>query len=477
VTRAAVAEPRPVLGRLDADGRLIAADPPLLDLHRRAGGRVGGMLAVPQIAALARLSRRLGIAISRAAIAADGERDLDLWVRAEPHEGEVALNITGWTQRPPVTLTPADLAAPEREADFLRAAADWMWETDDSLRLTSLSNGAAAAIGRAPAEMIGKQLTRLFRFVESEDGSLPILTALAEHGRFDGQIAELRTGSKARYELSGVPLIDGSGRFAGFRGSASSIRRQPAAPPPDDGAGRLEAGHPPAFGARLDKALRTPLDRIIVSAETISAREGGPLQEDYASYAGDIASAARHLLALVDDLVDLQDIEGSDFRLDIEPLDLADVARRAAGLLSVRAANCKVRIDAPGEGESLPATGEFKRALQVMMNLIANAIRYSPEGGMVWIRTEGEGDIAAIIVADQGKGIAADDQERIFEKFERVDPLEPGGTGLGLYIAQRLARAMGGDIAVDSAPGQGARFTFTLPCRSPTSPETDLSPA
>jgi signal transduction histidine kinase len=98
-----------------------------------------------------------------------------------------------------------------------------------------------------------------------------------------------------------------------------------------------------------------------------------------------------------------------------------------------------------------------------MVNLIVNAIRYSPEGGSVWIRAAEEGDRVGIVVADQGKGIAQADQERIFEKFERVDPLEPGGTGLGLYIARRLARAMGGDIAVDSAPGQGARFTFTLP--------------
>jgi len=81
------------------------------------------------------------------------------------------------------------------------------------------------------------------------------------------------------------------------------------------------------------------------------------------------------------------------------------------------------------------------------------------------VRTEQEGDLAAIIVADQGKGIAEADQDRIFEKFERVDPNEPGGTGLGLYIARRLARAMQGDISVDSKPGQGARFTFTLPAR------------
>jgi signal transduction histidine kinase len=463
---AAMAEPKPVLGRVDPEGRLIQADPALLALHRRAGGREGGVLAVPQIAALARLARRLGIAISRAAIAADGERDLDLWVRAEPQGRDVALAITGWAERPAAGASP-DSRGTEREADFLRAAADWMWETDESLRLTSLSAGAAAAIGRAPGEMIGHQLTRLFRFRENADGSLPILSALAEQARFDGQAAELRTGSRARYALSGVPLIDGMGRFSGFRGSASTIRSQPGNLPANDDGRDWPAAAAPAFGERLDKALRLPLDQIIFNAETISAQPDGPLQTDYASYACDIAAAARHLLALVDDLVDLQAIERPDYAPDIEPMDLADVARRAAGLLAVRAADRKVRIDRPGEDERLPVTGEFKRALQVMMNLIANAVRYTPEGGAVWIRTEEEGDFASIVVADQGKGIAAADQARIFEKFERIDHSEPGGSGLGLYIARRLARAMGGDIRVESAPGQGARFTFTLPRRAP----------
>src|SRR3546814_15777533 len=95
------------------------------------------------------------------------------------------------------------------------------------------------------------------------------------------------------------------------------------------------------------------------------------------------------------------------------------------------------------------------------MNLLTNAIRYSPEGGMVWVRCDREDDLAALIIADQGKGIAPEDQARIFDKFERVAPNEPGGTGLALYIARRLARAMGGDISFDSPPGQAARFPFT----------------
>ncbi|HEY0113835.1 MAG TPA: HAMP domain-containing sensor histidine kinase [Allosphingosinicella sp.] len=449
----------PVRGRLDEHGRLIEADPRLSALHRSAGGEEGGPLAIPQIAALARLARRLGITISRAAIAAEGEGDLDLWVKAEPAEGGVALALSGWSRR--AAREPAPASEAERQADFLRASADWMWETDSGLRLTTVSPAAAAAAGTTPAQLVGSQLTRLFSLIENEEGNLPLLTALAEHHRFDGQLAELRGGRGGRYRLSGIPLIDGAGRFGGFRGSAEAVQTA-SAPVPGEPRASGDAG---AFGERLDKALRTPLAQIIASAETIGAKAEGPIRTEYAGYAGDIASAGRHLLALVDDLVDLQAIERPDFTPDLEELDLADVARRAAGLLAVRAAERQVRIDGPAFAERLPAKGEFKRALQIVMNLLTNAVRYTPPGGQVWIRTEREGDLVALVIADQGKGISEEDQARIFEKFERVDPSEPGGTGLGLYIARRLARAMGGDIAVDSAPGQGARFTFTLPLR------------
>jgi signal transduction histidine kinase len=451
----------PVHGRIDGEGRLVDADAALLALHQRAGGEPDGPLVIPQLAALGRLAQRLGILISRPVVAANGDRDVDLWVRAQPAEDGVRLEIFGWSERPP--RAPAEASEAERESDFLRASADWLWETDHRLRFTAISPVAAAAVGKVPADFVGAQITRLFRLTEDAQGSLPILEALAEQRRFEDQIAELR-GSRRNdsYRLAGVPLIDGNGRFAGFRGSATAElgppRDIPPAPVPDTA--------PPAFGERLDRALRAPLDHIIRNAEAINARLEGPLTDDYATYAADIASAGRHLLGLVDDLVDLQAVERADFAPEAEDIDLADVARRAAGLLSVRAAEKQVRIDIPDDDEALPATGDFRRALQILTNLLANAVRYSPDGGMIWIRVEQEGDLACVVVADQGKGIAADDLDRIFAKFERVDPYEPGGSGLGLYIARRLARAMGGDITVDSAPGQGARFVLALPARA-----------
>ncbi|MBX3593086.1 ATP-binding protein [Sphingomonas sp.] len=446
------------IGRIGRDGRLVDAEPRLADLNSRAGGKAGEPLAVPQIASLARLAARLGIAISRAIVAADGEDDIDLWVRAEPDADGVRLEVSGWRLRAAWRAGGSDAV---RESDFLRADADWIWETDAAMRITHLSIEAGARHGFDAGAMLGKPLTLLFALEADDEGALPILSAAAEQSRFEGQVAELR-GTGKRVRLSASPRIDAEGRFAGFSGAATMVaHEEPALPPPP----APEAVFTSEFGRRLDRALRSPLNRIIANADSISARVDGPLREDYAEYAGDIASAGRHLLSLVDDLADLSAIEREDFTVEREPLDLADVARRAAGLLSVRAAEGEVTIDKPKADETLPVNGEFRRVLQILVNLIGNAVRYSPAGGSVWIRLERDGAKGCVIVADQGKGIAQADQARIFEKFGRVDPTEPGGSGLGLYIARRLARAMDGDITVDSAPGQGARFVLTLPVR------------
>lgn len=437
-------------GRLDRDLRLAEAEARLMALHRKAGGAPGGVIAIPQIAGVARLARRLGIVVSRGVVAADGDADLELWVRAEPAGEGVRLAITGWTERPAAQAFPA--AAVEREHDFLRAAADWLWETDDGLKITALSPGITG-----PNEsMLGQPLTRLVTLTENGDGILPMLEAIALQRRFDDQEGELRNGG-GRVRLSAVPILDEHGRFAGFRGAAVAV-----APPP---APRLVAVEEEgdAFGRRLDAALRDPLGRIISGAEQIRAQAEGPLRRDYTSYAEDIATAGRHLLALVDDLVDLQAIERPEFALQPEPIDFADLARRAAGLLAVKAADRNVRIIAPPDGLRAPALGDFRRGLQVLVNIIGNAVRHSPEGGAVHIACEPVAGRIITVVADGGPGIALENQARIFEKFERVTPEDGAGTGLGLYIARRLARAMGGDLTVESGEGQGARFLFSLP--------------
>ena len=439
-------------GLVDRDGRLVEAGGPLDELNTRAGGAIGQSFAVPQVAVLARLAQRLGITVSRHVVAADGPDEVELWVRAEPGDDGVKLAISGWRVKAPWT-PPVDPA--RRDRDLLLRDADWSWETDATLHLTAIGV-EAARFGIEPRGLLGQPLDALVTPKPDTQGTMPMFAVLLAHGPFDDQPATIRA-TGAAVMLSARPRLDTGGKFAGYVGAAR-VAAESAPPAKPDAEALTEA-----FGARLERALRLPLGRIVANADSINAQTDGPIRQDYVDYAADIASAGRHLMALVDDLVDLQAIERPDFVVAAEPVDLADVGRRAAGLLSVRAAERNVRIDQPQGIDTAPATGEFKRVLQILVNLIGNAVRYSPDGGMVWVRTHRDRQSAVIIVADQGKGIAPEDQARIFEKFERVDPTEPGGSGLGLYIARRLARAMGGDLTVDSAPGEGARFMLSLP--------------
>jgi len=435
----------------DGDGRLVAADPALAALNARAGGQVGMPMALPALATVVRLARRLGIIVSRAVSVADEEADIDMWARAQPEGAGVRLAVSGWRE------TPA--WSPPRRAETVPADADWRWETDAALRLTLVSPEAGRRHGFDPYAMLGRPLTALFDLESEGDGLLPILAALAGRSALVDQPARLRA-TGAALALSASVRTDAAGGFGGFVGSArvADVAEPAAVETP-------EAGLPSGFSEGLDKALRTPLARIVAHADSINAEAEGPIASDYAGYAADIASAGRHLMGLVDDLVDLQAIERADFVPAQDPIDLADVARRAAGLLAVRAANADVLIERPGFADAAPATGDFRRTLQILVNLIGNAVRYSPPGTSVEIGVGHDGGQVSVTVADRGKGIAAEDQARVFEKFERIDTSEIGGSGLGLYIARRLAQAMGGDLTVESAAGQGARFTLSLPAR------------
>ncbi len=443
-------QPLIATGRVDRGGRLIAADPRLLALQVGAGGEQGGVLLIPALASLVRLARTLGVLVSRSVIAADGDADVDLWVRAKPEGEDVALAIAGWDVRPDASARPSD---DRRAHDFAELQSDGNWACNAGLGLESSSSDLLAATG----EKLDTPITRMFRLIEDVAGDLPLLTGIAARVPFADQVAELRGASGAKLLLHGSPRFS-HGEYQGFSGGFRWLdRAKPASPTSQNSADHEDVSK------RLDHALRSPLNRIIASADQIVFREHGAVRQNYINYASDISAAGRHLLGLVDDLSDFQAAETLDFRIAPESLDLADLVRRAAGLMAVRAADRGIRIDAPAPDEIVSARGDFRRVLQILVNLLGNALRYSPPDGSVWIRTEEEGDLACIIIADQGKGIAAADQERIFDKFERIDVSEPGGTGLGLYISRQLARAMGGDITVDSAPGMGARFILTLP--------------
>jgi len=435
-------EPRAVFGRLDRSGRLVAADPELEALQRDAGSGLGQALALPQVAAVAELARKLGTSVSRQAIAASPDQDIELWVSATPEGDEIGLTLEGWTVRPPAGPRLAAILGGSSEAE--RATARNEWTTDEELRIISLSADLAELLGADVAEAAGAPLTRIMRLEEDESGDMPLISALASRRGFSGQRARSRSDENVVILLSGEVVTSADGGFAGFRGSAES----------EKGAAAVAVRRPPVFDQALDELLRSPVDRIIETAEQIVARSDGPLRADYASYGNDIASAARHLLSVLRAMSeDPAQVHGV--------VDLAALSAEAVVMLesSAEEHGVTINLDAP---QPLRARGQERAVIQILVNLMVNAIRYSPEGGTIRLSFRRTAGTASVSVSDEGPGIAGGDEQRIFERFERGHPKE-GGTGLGLAISRRLARSMGGDVTLDSKAGEGARFTLTLP--------------
>ena len=436
-------EPRAVLGRVDKAGRLVSADPELEALQRQAGSDVGHVLALPQIAAIAELVRKLGIPVARPAVAASLEHDIEMWVNAKPDGEEVVLSLEGWTERPAASPRLASLLGRSGEVDSSSSRREWA--ADEELRLISISAELAEELAIDPTEAAGQPLTRLFRLEEDDSGEMPLISALAARRGFSGQRARSRSENSKAVTLSGEVVTGADGSFAGFRGTAQG-EGAPAVVP--------ETGRTSAFDHALDEALRSPLDRIIESAERIVERADGPLRSDYASYGNDIASAARHLLSVIRSM-------SEDPTHGQRTIDLSELAAEALVMLESRAEERGIKIEV-GPAEQLMASGEDRAVIQILVNLMGNAVRHSPEGGTVQLAFEKTAGTASVTVSDEGPGIDPADQQRIFERFERADE-KTGGTGLGLAISRRLARSMGGDVSLESAPGEGARFTLTLP--------------
>jgi signal transduction histidine kinase len=437
---------RPIFGEVSADGRLLRADDALSRLNQRAGSEDGAILAIPALASLARLSVRLQMQLSRAVRVADGNENLELWVEVKPEPTFARLSIIGWQTLPERAGSAHSHRAQEYPDSMLFNA---------SGRLVRASGLAASGL---LAEDFGKFADHVLGARYQNNSELDdLLTAINGAREIQG-MQLIRDADGEHLRVSGQPVDHGDGS------NGYQVRFNLAAELEVDVAASKSAGQPAAlFGKHLAPALRQPLGRIIANAETIGSELQGPIRENYALYARDIADAARHLSALVEDLGDLEAIERPGFQTARDNIDLGDVARRVAGLLALKAADHSIRIFAPKEVNAAPVVAEFRRTLQILLNLVNNAIRYSPDGTEIRIETVCGDNFTSVSVADQGNGIAIEDREKVFEKFERLGRSGDGGSGLGLYISRRLAEAMGGELTVDSADGGGAKFILRLP--------------
>jgi len=219
------------------------------------------------------------------------------------------------------------------------------------------------------------------------------------------------------------------------------------------------------FLASMSHELRTPLHTIIGFAELLQEGHDGDLNDRQARFIGHIRRDSEHLLELINDVLDLSKIEAGQLTLKKEVYPLARSIGEALEAIRPGAAAKGIHIEETGEKDAM-VDADPLRVKEMLYNLLSNAVKFTPEGGKVSVDTREDAAFARVTVADTGIGIPPEEQENIFDKFYQVGNTTRGvreGTGLGLSITRELVQLHGGWIELESVPGQGSRFTFTLP--------------
>ncbi|MBI3935103.1 MAG: response regulator [Acidobacteria bacterium] len=221
------------------------------------------------------------------------------------------------------------------------------------------------------------------------------------------------------------------------------------------------------FLASMSHELRTPLNAILGFSSLLSEQTRGPLNEKQTRFVEHIHRGGQHLLQLINDILDLSKIEAGRMELHPESCSVAATLPEVLSLIRPLATAKKIRLESPVP-ELLSVHADPVRFKQILYNLLSNAVKFTPEGGQISVTAAAQGDSICLLVRDTGIGIDAAELENIFDEFHQVGTTTKGvreGTGLGLAITKRLVEQHGGKIWVESEPGQGSRFYFSLPGR------------
>jgi signal transduction histidine kinase len=224
--------------------------------------------------------------------------------------------------------------------------------------------------------------------------------------------------------------------------------------------------HKSEFLANMSHELRTPLNAIIGFSEVLLGQGFGPLNKKQEQQIASILGSGQHLFRLINDILDLSKIEAGKMEVLRERFSLSALLKEVFGVMSVLAFKKGITLECHSAEESLDILADKGKLIQILYNLLNNAIKFTPPGGSITVEVMDESDLIKVSVLDNGIGIDPKDHARIFDAFEQVGssrnrPHE--GTGLGLALVRKLVQMHGGSIWVESTPDQGSRFTFTIP--------------
>ena len=228
--------------------------------------------------------------------------------------------------------------------------------------------------------------------------------------------------------------------------------------------------HKSEFLANMSHELRTPLNAIIGFSEVLHEQMFGELNEQQLGYVGDVFDAGRHLLSLINDILDLSKVEAGRMELELSEVSLPQTLQSGLTMHGERATRGGITLGLAVEPDDIVIQADERKLRQVVFNLLSNAVKFTPSGGRVDVSAQMTDGIVEVAVTDTGSGIAPEDQELIFEEFQQARG-DPGkrqeGTGLGLPLSRKFIELHGGRLWVESVQGQGSTFRFTLPVTQP----------
>ena len=233
--------------------------------------------------------------------------------------------------------------------------------------------------------------------------------------------------------------------------------------------------HKSEFLASMSHELRTPLNAIIGFSEVLLERMFGDLNDRQDEYLHDILSSGRLLLELLNDILDLSKVEAGQLQLEPSRFSVAEALDYGAAMVRERAARHGIDLRSEIDSDVGDIEADELRFKQVVLNLVSNAVKFTPDGGKVTVGASRTGAEVTVLVTDTGVGIAESDRDRIFESFQQSgrSPNRQEGTGLGLTLCRRIVELQGGRIWVESEVGAGSTFGFAIPARALSEPDAE----
>jgi len=373
---------------------------------------------------------------------AEGELDQEIQVTSRDEVGELAkaFNRMAAKLKEMVALITTER---DRMATILSNMGDGIFVVDGESRVTTVNRAAQQMLQLSGKEVLGSTFVEAVRDYEMDDILQRCLRTKEQ------QVGTVETSPGKQFlRVMATPLEDGGGCLLLLQ-DLTELRR-------------LETVRRD-FVANISHELRTPAASIKALAETL--RDGAIDDPSVAKdFLAKINAEADRLTQLVQELGELSRIESGRAPIQKKPFDMAEAIEQAAGRLKAQADRAGLSLGIESASSLPQALGDRDRVEQVLVNIIHNAIKFTPPGGRISVTAKAEGNHLLVSVADNGVGISADDLPRIFERFYKADRARTGGgTGLGLAIAKHIVEAHGGRIWAESVEGKGSTFSFTLP--------------